>query len=51
MTARQGQQEYRAGYLHGLNGGDRPARNKGNAYYGGWLVGSAERAEQQGKDK
>lgn len=47
--AHQAQQEWSAGYQHGLNGGDRPSREKGSAYYGGWLVGMAEREQRQVK--
>lgn len=45
--AHQSQQEWNAGYRHGLNGGERPARDKGAAYYGGWLAGKADREESK----
>lgn len=45
--ARQGLAEHLAGYLHGLNGGSRPGREKGNAYFGGYLCGKAEREDRQ----
>lgn len=49
--AHQSQQEYRAGYLHGLAGGERPSREKGSAYYGGYLCGKAEREERKEEGK
>lgn len=49
MTTRahQSQSEYRQGYAHGLAGGERPSRERGASYYGGWLCGKAEREDQQ----
>lgn len=52
MTARahQSQSEYSAGYRSGLDGEPKPSREKGSSFYGGWLLGIAdrmERAEQQ----
>lgn len=43
----QAQSEYRAGYQHGLNGGEKPGRDKGSAYFGGYLCGKAEREDRQ----
>lgn len=40
---RQSQQEYAAGYWHGLNGGEEPKPDKGKSYWYGWKEGKADR--------
>jgi hypothetical protein len=43
--ARQGQAEYAAGCAHGRAGGEKPRNDKGNAFYGGWQAGLADRED------
>lgn len=43
----QGQREFEAGRQSGLRGEAPPPREKGNAFFGGWLAGNAERKEKE----
>lgn len=45
----QGMSEQNAGYRAGLAGEPRPGKDKGRAYYNGWLNGTQERLLEEGR--